>query len=285
MSQSVELNYETNNEMPAELALRVSAHEIDGAFPLSPVQAGMLFHSLFAPEAGLYLEQIVLHIDGELDVQLFERAWQRVIDHHAILRTSFHWEGLDHPLQRVHSKATLPISFHDWRELASTEQESRFGSFVRADRRAGFDFAAPPLMRLALVRLAADSHRLIWTNHHALLDGWSQSLVLKQAFSVYRALVAVEEAALEPSPSFRNYIDWLERQDSGEAEQFWKQTLKHFTAPTALAIDKCAAGSRKEVVTHDQQELRFSVEATAGLQAFARKNRLTMFTLVQGAWA
>ena len=66
MSQSIELNYETNNDMPAELALRVSAPEIDGAFPLSPVQAGMLFHSLYAPEAGLYLEQIVLKIDGEI---------------------------------------------------------------------------------------------------------------------------------------------------------------------------------------------------------------------------
>src|SRR6267142_3675642 len=167
MSQSVELNYETNNDMPAELALRVSAPEIDGAFPLSPLQAGMLFHSLYAPEAGLYLEQIVLKIDGELDIQLFERAWQRVVDHHAILRTSFHWEGLDHPLQRVHSKAALPFSYHDWRELASAEQESRLGSFICADREAGFDFAAPPLMRLALVRFAPDSHRLIWTNPHA----------------------------------------------------------------------------------------------------------------------
>jgi len=285
MSQSFELNNKAANEMPAELALRFSAPEIETAFPLSPMQAGMLFHSLYAPEAGLYLEQIVLRIDGELDVELFENAWQRIVDHHPILRTSFGWQGTDSPLQTVHRQATLPFTPYDWRELAPAEQESRCESFLRADREPGFDFSTPPLMRLALVRLGLNSYRLIWTNHHALLDGWSQSLVLKQVFAVYRELVRGETPALEPSPAFRNYIDWLEAQDSTEAERFWKQTLKGFTAPTQLAIDKATAESRKEVVTHEQLGLQFSVEATRKLQDFARQNRMTMFTLVQGAWA
>ncbi|MGH9932081.1 MAG: amino acid adenylation domain-containing protein, partial [Pyrinomonadaceae bacterium] len=285
MSQSFELNNETANDMPAELALRFSAPETEGAFPLSPPQAGMLFHSLFAPEAGLYLEQIILRIDGELVVQLFENAWQRVVDHHAILRTSFRCEGTDSPLQTVHRQVTVPFTQHDWRGLAAAEQESRCELFVRADREAGFDFSAPPLMRLALIRLAFDSYRLIWTSHHALLDGWSQSLVLSQVFSVYRALARGEEPTLEPGPSFRNYITWLETQDSAEAERFWKQMLKGFTAPTQLAIDKSAAESRKDVVAHEQLVLQLSVESTRKLQAFARQNRLTLFTLVQGAWA
>src|SRR5882762_1805942 len=125
MSQSFELNNETANDMPAELALRFSASDIDGGFPLSGTQAGMLFHSLFAPEAGLYLEQIILRIDGELDVQLFENAWQRVVDHHAILRTSFRWEGMDSPLQTVHREVPLPFVQYDWRALAPAEQMSQ----------------------------------------------------------------------------------------------------------------------------------------------------------------
>src|SRR5882762_6093702 len=171
MSQSFELNNETANDMPAELALRFSASDIDGGFPLSGTQAGMLFHSLLATDAGLYLEQIILRIDGELDVRLFENAWQRVVDHHEILRTSIRWEGHESPLQIVHRQVTIPFQLHDWRELEQANQESRFESFVRADRVTGFDFAAPPLMRVTLVRLADDLYRLVWTNHHSLLDG------------------------------------------------------------------------------------------------------------------
>ena len=284
MSLNFELNKGTTKDMPSTLALR-STEDIESAFPLSPTQAGMLFHSLFAPEAGLYLEQIILRIDGDLDVQLFEKSWQRVVDHHEILRTSFRWEGLDSPLQIVHRQVALPFQQHDWRELTAVEQDSRLESLVRADRETGFDFSQPPLMRLALARLATDSYRLVWTNHHTLLDGWSQSLILKQVFSAYRALAAGEEPSLEPSPSYRNYIDWLAAQDSSEAERFWKQALKGFTAPTSLGVDRFTAESRGEVVRHEELGLRLPVETTAELQAFARKHRLTMFTLVQGAWA
>src|SRR2546426_11623090 len=111
-------------------------------------------------------------------------------------------------------------------------------------------------MRLALFRLATDSCQLVWTNHHALLDGWSQSLIIKQVFSVYRALAADAEPALEPSPSFRAYVDWLAVQDSNEAETFWKQTLKGFTAPTPLVVDRFSdrshVASRGEVVRHEE---------------------------------
>ncbi len=213
MSLNFESNKLTAKDMPATLVLR-STEDIESAFPLSPTQAGMLFHSLLAPEAGLYLEQIIMRIDGDVDVQLLEKSWQRVINHHEILRTSFRSEGLDTPLQVVHSQVVLPFQQHDWRELTTVEQESRFERFVEADRETGFDFSQPPLMRLALLRLATDSYQLAWTNHHALLDGWSQSLILKQVFSVYRALSAGAEPLLELSPPFRDYIDWLAAQDS-----------------------------------------------------------------------
>src|ERR1700674_3437382 len=145
MSLNFELNKGTTKDMPSTCALRFSTEDHEKAFPLSPTQAGMLFHSLFAPEAGLYLEQIILRIDGDLDVQLFEKSWQRVLDHHEILRTSFRWEGLGSPLQIVHQEVTLPFQQHDWRELTPAGQDSSLDSFVRADRETGFDFSQPPL--------------------------------------------------------------------------------------------------------------------------------------------
>jgi amino acid adenylation domain-containing protein len=285
MSQHLDLNNETQGNVPCKLAPCFPAQDSEQAFSLSPTQAGMFFHSLFAPDAGLYLEQILLRIDGELNVQQFESSWQRVVEHHEILRTSFRWQDQESPVQVVHRQVTLPFQKLDWRNLAAVDQEKDLQSFLAADRRTGFEFAQPPLMRLALIRLSSESYRLIWTNHHALLDGWSQSLILKQVFSVYRALRAGQKPILEPGPSFRNYLDWLETQDFSEAGPFWKQTLKGFTAPTPLGVDRSTSDSRNEVRTHEEFGLQLSSEATAELQAFARQNRLTMFTLVQGAWA
>src|ERR1700704_6162525 len=134
MSLNFESNKGTITELPSALDLRFPAEGVEAAFPLSPTQAGMLFHSLFAPDAGLYLEQIILRIDGELDVQLFENSWQRIVAHHEILRTSFRWEGLESPLQIVHRQVALPFQHHDWSSLAPAEQERRLESFVLADR-------------------------------------------------------------------------------------------------------------------------------------------------------
>ncbi|MCU1268103.1 MAG: putative linear pentadecapeptide gramicidin synthetase LgrB [Acidobacteria bacterium] len=282
---SFELSNLAVKDVTATLASVFPAPAVEGTFPLSPTQAGMLFHSLLAPDAGIYLEQIILRLEGELDVRLFQNAWQKVVDHHEILRTSFSWEGQERPVQIVHRQVTMPFQILDWRELGQSDQASRLESFVRTDRISGFDFTAPPLMRIAVVRLADDAYLLIWTNHHALLDGWSQSLLLKQVFTVYGALSSGSEPVLEPSPSYRNYVNWLAAQDSSESERFWKETLKGFAAPTSLAIDRLTTDSLREVVKHAESELQLSSADTAELQAFARKHRITMFTLVQGAWA
>jgi amino acid adenylation domain-containing protein len=270
-------------EITAKSSDGFSSQDIEALFLLSPTQAGMLYHSLSAP--GVYFEQSILRIDGELDAQVLRNAWQRIVDHHEILRTSFSWDNPEKPLQIVHRRVTLPFAEHDWRELSETEQESHLEAFVREDREAGFDFAKPPLMRFALIRVAEDSYRLIWSHHHALLDGWSQSLVLRQVFTLYETLAKGEEPSLPPSLSYRDYIEWLAKQDLRAAEQFWRQSLRGFTAPTSLGTGRGSTDSPGEVVEHGELTLRLAGDFYAELQTFARKHRLTTFTLMQGAWA
>ena len=260
-----------------------STQDIEGLFLLSPTQAGMLYHSLSAP--GVYFEQSILRIDGELDVEVLRNAWQRIVDHHEVLRTSFSWDDPEKPVQIAHRRVILPFAEHDWRELKQTEQDNRLEVFVRDDRDAGFDFAKPPLMRFALIRLTDDSYRLIWSHHHALLDGWSQSLVLRQVFTLYDALAKGEAASLPPSTSYREYIEWLAKQDLRDAENFWRKSLSGFTAPTSLGAGRVSSDSHDEVLEHGELTLRLSSEFHTELQAFARKHRLTSFTLMLGAWA
>src|SRR4030095_4712 len=117
----------------------------------------------------------------------FERAWQRVLDRHAVLRTSFYWKELDKPLQLVHRHVPIPVEQHDWSGRSPVDQQESLKSFLRKDRHRGFDLAHAPLMRLIIIRLAEDVHYFIWSFHHVLLDGWSVVLILQEVFASYEA--------------------------------------------------------------------------------------------------
>src|SRR3989442_2001842 len=272
-------------EQTSDSAKSPEVENIEDQFPLSPMQAGMLFHSRVATSGDVYLDQNVFRIEGKLDVHAFEKAWQQVVEHHESLRTSFRWEGFDHPLQVVHRRISLPFIQHDWRDLSETDRERRLESLIQEDRLKGFDLSKAPLIRVTLVRLADDLYQFIWSGHHLLLDGWSQSLVLKQVLSSYQAISDGKEPELEPASSYRDYVDWLAARDLRESGQFWKETLAGFAHPTALGIVRPAPGSESEGLVYAETELRLSSAATTSLQDFARRRRLTPFTLLQGAWA
>ena len=91
-------------------------------YPLSPMQQGMLFHSLYAPDSGVYVEQLTCTLCGRLDAPAFARAWQRVMERHAILRTAFIGEGFKEPVQVVHRQVDLPLEQQNWRGLSPLEQ-------------------------------------------------------------------------------------------------------------------------------------------------------------------
>ncbi|MCP4664412.1 MAG: hypothetical protein GY856_54205, partial [bacterium] len=120
----------------------------EAVYSLSPVQQGMLFHSLYAPDSGVYVEQLSVRLRGELDGAIFTQAWQQVVDRHATLRTSFHWQGLEKPVQVVHRKLEVGIERGSWRGLSPADERRRLSSFLSADRDRGFELGAAPLMRL-----------------------------------------------------------------------------------------------------------------------------------------
>ncbi|MDX6614894.1 MAG: hypothetical protein QOD75_4080, partial [Blastocatellia bacterium] len=257
---------------------------VEALFELSPIQQGMLFHSLYALQSGIYVEQIMGRLIGFLDVPAFERAWQMIVGHHKILRTSFFWKDLIQPTQVVHAEARVPFLQHDWRDLSPEEQDTRLESLLQTDREEGFDFAQPPLMRIILIRMSDTSYQFIWSSHHILLDGWSQSLLLKQVCSVYQGLTRGQQVPLEPSRPFGDYVSWLQEQDQTEAEVFWRETLKGFRAPIAIGIDR-APGSVNQEQRYEEATAGLTPEVTSALQTFARQHRLTTYTMVQAAWA
>ncbi|WP_341796513.1 MULTISPECIES: non-ribosomal peptide synthase/polyketide synthase [unclassified Pseudomonas] len=257
-------------------SLPLPAAEIADVYPLAPMQQGMLFHTLFDQQAGNYINQLRVDVHG-LDVQRFKQAWQATFDAHDILRTGFLMQGeLDQAVQVVRKTVELPFSEHDWRGQPALEQALQ--ALAEGERQRGFDLAAAPLLRLVLVRTGDDSHQLIYTNHHILMDGWSTSRLLGEVLQRYAGVVPQAQAT-----HYRDYIAWLQGQDAAVAEAFWKAQLASLDEPTRLA--QAIAGSAGAGGSgYGDRRLAFDREQTARIEAFARANRVTVNTLVQSAW-
>jgi amino acid adenylation domain-containing protein len=259
---------------------------LEDMYPLSPLQEGILFEALYAPAAtGMYIRQQCSPLYGEVNIPALEQSWQTVIDRHPILRTSFSWNEVDKVLQLVHRRVALPLERLDWRGLSVEEQEQRLEGFFREDRARGFDFSVPSLMRLTLIQTGPDSFQFIWTYHHLLFDGWSRSLVHKEVLTLYDSLSRGENLQLEPPHPYRDYVRWLEQQDLSKAEHFWRETLKGFHVATSLGDERASGDSGGGEEGFGHHHLYLSEEATAALQNATRKQRLTLNTLIQGAWA
>src|SRR5262245_55100814 len=112
---------------------------VEAIHPLSPMQRGMLFHTLLAPDSGTYFNQLYGVIEGDLDTNALDAAWQHAAGRHSILRTAFAWEGLAEPLQAVLRTVSIPCAQEDWRGLPDEDRQERFQQFLADDRRRGFE--------------------------------------------------------------------------------------------------------------------------------------------------
>ncbi|HEV8377201.1 MAG TPA: amino acid adenylation domain-containing protein, partial [Candidatus Polarisedimenticolia bacterium] len=229
-----------------------------------------------------------------LDAPSFEAAWQKVSERHPPLRTSIVWEGLAEPLQIVRRNVVLPWVRLDWRGLGPIEQRRRLDEFLLEDRERGFDLSRAPLMRFALIRMSDAAHRFVWSHHHLLMDGWSVPVILEELFLLYESLRSDREPSLAPARPYREYIGWLRHQNPEEAESFWRGTLRDFSSPTPLPIARPdpefvaaqqASSEERLDSIYAVRRAQLTQQATASLEAFARRNELTLATLVRSAWA
>ncbi|WP_372241582.1 amino acid adenylation domain-containing protein [Pseudomonas sp. SK] len=256
--------------------LPLPAAQVADIYPLSPMQQGMLFHTLHEREAALYINQTCVDVQG-LDSERFVAAWNQVIASHDILRTLFltsaQWAQ---PVQVVQRQASLPLRIIDWRgREVPGEALQRLADEDAGD---GFDLASAPLMRLTLVQLDEQRLHLIWSRHHILMDGWSNSRLLGEVLQVYHGRPVSHSGG-----RFGDYIRWLDAQPREQLEQFWRAKLQALEGPTLLA-DSIVPQADGTLGGHHALYLRWDAQRTQRLRDQARRLRVTPNTLVQGAW-
>ncbi|WP_085656286.1 non-ribosomal peptide synthetase [Pseudomonas sp. B11(2017)] len=258
-------------------AIPVPAAAIEDLYPLSPMQQGMLFHTLYEQGTGTYINQLCVDVDG-LDPERFRAAWQATMDAHDILRSGFIWQGeLQEQLQIIHRRLELPYTLLDWRERDDVAQALK--DFTAADLAQGFDLTRAGLLRVTLIRVALHRHHLIFTNHHILMDGWSSAQMLGEVLQRYAGLEPAR-----PVSRYADYIQWLQRQDAAVSEAFWLAQLADFQEPTVLAQAAAAGGEVRTESGHALTHHDLDAARTRRLNAFAREQKVTVNTLVQAAW-
>lgn len=251
---------------------------VEDVWPLSPLQEGMLYHSALddgGPDT--YAVQTVYGIEGPLDSVRLKASWQAVVDRHAALRACFRYVSGARMVQVIVRDAEIP-----WREtdLSGLPREivDRELDRLAAEELAGrFRVETAPLMKLHLIRLGPDSHRLVHTLHHVLLDGWSMPVIHRELSAIYAT--GGDASGLPDTVSYRDYLAWLGQQDKEAARAAWREELAGLDAPTTVApVDPSRVPDIDTVMTE------LSTELTDDLARVARGHDLTLSTVVQGAW-
>jgi nonribosomal peptide synthetase DhbF len=250
---------------------------LEDVLPLSPLQEGLLFHSL-ADEHGtdVYNTQLVLDLDGPLDVERMRTAAAALLRRHANLRTSFRQRRDGRPIQVVHRDVPLPWTEVDLGGLPAEYRPERLRALLGRERADRFDLTAPPALRFTLVRLGAQRHALALTNHHILLDGWSAPTLQHELLTLY-----ADPAGLPPVTPYRSYLSWLAQQDAEAARDAWRQALAGLNGPTLVS----APDPDRAPLLPESCATELTEELTAALLAAVRSHGLTVNTLLQGAWA
>ncbi|MFZ5893336.1 MAG: amino acid adenylation domain-containing protein [Myxococcota bacterium] len=270
-------------------SLPVPARRIEDIYPLSPLQQGLLFHSVRDVGTGVYINQRSFVLNVALKVELLRQAFRRALQEHEVLRSLFLWQGFTRPFQVVLDRVDLPIRVLDWRSRNAAEQQRAVDEFLEQERTQGFELGAAPLMRIALVRLADERYHFVWTCHHLLLDGWSSSQLLAQVFLDYMSLDGAPpqaDATHERGARFREYIAWLERRDPAATQEFWSREVGAVSEPSLLAERTMV---RKAELAPGSHYATLAVQWPAAfaerLTALAQRECVTLNTLFQAAIA
>lgn len=261
-------------------------NNIEAVYSLSPMQQGMYFHSELSNNSGVYIEQLNCVLVGKLDVESFQKACQHILNRHSILRTAFAVGKNGKLLQVVGKQTKIPFEVLDFASYAESIQLEKINELQKSEHSQGFVLSKAPLMRIKLIRLDDERHHFIWTHHHLLLDGWSVPLVLREVFIAYETLRANQIVDLPPVAPYRDYIQWLEAQDLDRAESYWRTILKNDSRATELP----KAESNNETNNNGESgsgEIRARLDEADSerVKRFAQRQKVTVNTIMQGAWA
>jgi amino acid adenylation domain-containing protein len=265
--------------------LQLDWQNIADVYPLSPMQQGMLLHTLLQPGSGIYLMQQRYSWDGVLNKAALEFAWQLLLERHPTMRSGFWWQDDLEPVQCVYRNIDCTVQWFDLRDLSKQDQQQEIDKQLAQELKRGFDMDRGPLTRLRVFQLADQKFSLVRSFHHILTDAWCFGLLMEDLLAIYQAKAQQQPVARPLFPEFRQYMSWLGQQSLTGAEQFWRENLKGFEEPIVLPIDTPGILSQQSPEDISEVDFTLSIAQTSALQRLCQEHQLTPNTWVQGAWS
>ncbi|MEU4347654.1 amino acid adenylation domain-containing protein [Streptomyces sp. NPDC023838] len=249
--------------------------------PLSPLQEGMLFHSLYDRHAvDVYMPQMVIELEGEVDAAVLRAAIGALFERHDNLRACFRTRTRKGaPVQLIPARVEVLLREFDLLTLDEAEREAELARLMAEDQVDRFDLARPPLLRFMLIRRSERGWRLVMTHHHILLDGWSIPVLIGELIELYRR--HGDGSGLAPVAPYKSYLAWLARHDREAAREAWRQSLAALDEPT-LVVPPSASRLPSLPAT---VEAELGQALTERLTTRIRSHGLTLNSVVQGTWA
>ncbi|MEW9702957.1 condensation domain-containing protein, partial [Paenibacillus sp. SI8] len=257
--------------------------EVENVYALTPMQKGMLFHSLMDPQLGAYFEQSTFDLTGSFDVEAFGQSLDLLVQRHEALRTNVCREAIDEPVQVVFRNRKSDLQFEDLRKLKEADCKRYVEEFARKDKEQGFDLSQDTLMRVAILRTGEENYRFIWSFHHMLMDGWCMSLMTKEVFDNYYTICQQGKVQFSQAASYSRYIEWLDQQSPEEASTFWKNYLQAYDQHTLLPSGRAQTGKTEGYVSA-RADFDLGKPLTSLIERATRQNQVTVNTLIQTVW-
>ncbi|HEY6186081.1 MAG TPA: amino acid adenylation domain-containing protein [Pyrinomonadaceae bacterium] len=258
--------------------------DVEDAYPLTRMQAGMVYHSEYAPGTAIYHEIFSFHLQAPLDPELLRSCFEELMGHHPVLRTSFDLSNYSEPLQLVHKHMPLPFELIDLTHLTEEEQQAAVIAYIEGDKSKIFDWASP-LLSLVIQRRSHETFQFTMNFHHAIFDGWSLSSFINDLFQYYISMLNEGEGALSPPPAidYRDFVA-LERaaMQSEEQQRFWLEKLSD-ARPTLVprwSEGKLKADAPPEVIYYD---VPLSAEISQGLRRLSNEANVPLKSVVLAA--
>lgn len=261
-----------------ELQIRYPLEDI---YPLSPMQNGMLFHSLLNEDSSSYFGCISFNLKGELDIPVLRASLNELLKRYAVLRSVFIYTNVDIPLQAILRYRDMDFRYEDLR--GKKDKDVYIKSFKEKDMQRGFDLAEDVLIRAAVLRLENDRFEFAWSFHHILVDGWSTSILISDFMELYDSAIRQRECRLPEVKPYREFIKWLEGRDKLVSKEYWRKYLEGYNEAAVL---KDNAGSKLQESGFELENftLELSAGKTAELNKLAADKHITLNVLMQTIW-
>ncbi|HEX2926638.1 MAG TPA: amino acid adenylation domain-containing protein [Ruminiclostridium sp.] len=253
---------------------------IEDIVGLTPIQEGMLFHYLNEPKSEMYFEQMSFKLTGELDLELFKKAWNSVSETNEMLRTVFRWDKVEKPIQVILKKHEIPILEYDFSSEGCGISDEILARIRQEDREKKIDIGSSPV-RITLCKLSPAQYEMILSSYHIIIDGWSNGIILKEFLKAYGILAAGGQPTPQLKNKYKEFVKWLFKRDKEKQRLYWEKYLDGFTSKTLLPYDRTKQEGNSKA---DDYIESLSDKLTGKVNDFCRRYNVTSATVFNYTW-